>query len=175
MKNIFKYLAVTVISIATLGLTACDPEPTPGPDNPTTESTSYAFHYQNRALEQNQTIYYYPTAQEVANNWATVHLFMENKTDVALETYMKVEVENGPESFNNLSICFGETCKTGTCPWKYGPINLTPGVNTNMEVLLDYLPSNAAEANGVYRITIGKGADLEDPQVMFLSMSSQAQ
>lgn len=177
MKNIFKYLAVMAMSVAMMGLTACsdpDPDPEPQPD-PNTESTSFAFNYQGRTLEAGQTVYYYPTMSEVSNDWATVHLMMENRTDGNLDTYIKVELASGPETFNDLSICFGETCKTGTCPWNYGPIVLTPGVNTNMEVLVDYMPSKAADAPGVYRITIGKGESMADPQTMFLSMAGQAQ
>lgn len=170
MKNIFKHVAMVAMSIALVGLTACE-DPEPEPENPTTASTTYAFHYQGNALEQGQTVAYHPTLTETANDWATVHILMENKTSSNQETYMKVELSDGPDAFNALSICFGSTCKTGTCPWTYGPLSLVPGVNSELEVMIDYMPS-IATTPGVYKITIGKGEKMEDPQVMYLNMSN---
>lgn len=178
MKNIFKYMAVVAFSVVTLSLIGCDnnkPEPEPSPEpNPATPSSTYAFIYQGRTLEAGQTVYVYPTESELANDWVTIHFMMENKTESNSEAYIKVERTDGPEGFDNLTICFGTTCKTGVCPWTYGPLNLVPGINTDLEVSLDYIPS-IATTPGVYRITIGKGEAMEDPQVMYLSMSGQVQ
>ena len=170
----FKYLAAMAMSVALIGLSACkDPDPEPTPDN--NSEPAYAFHYQGRTLEPNQTVYFYPTAEEVTNDWATIHILLENTTDANLQTMLKVERVGGSEAFDNLSICFGETCKIGTCPWTSDTFTLTPGVNQNMEVMIDYKPSNASTDNGVYRITVGKGASFQNSQVMLLNMSGHAQ
>ena len=180
MKSIFKTMAFVAMSIALAGVVACGekenttPEPQPEPVPPTQESSTFAFHYQGRTLEAGQTVYFYPSADEAENDWATVHFMMENKTEANVGTYMKVELAEGPEALNNLTICFGETCKTGTCPWTSDVISLTPGINQNLEVALDYVPSQVT-SKSVYRITIGKGPSLEDPQVMFVDMAALPQ
>ena len=180
MKSIFKTMAVVAMSVALAGVVACGdkenttPEPQPGPDDSFQESNTFALHYQDRTLEAGQTVYYYPTAEEADNDWAVVHFQMENKTDANVDTYMKVELAEGPEAMGHLTICFGETCKSGVCPWTSDAIPLTPGINYNQEVSLDYSPSNVT-SKAVYRITIGKGANLEDPQVMFIDMAAMPQ
>ena len=179
MKSIFKTLALMAMSIAMVGLVACDPEPDPEPDttpsvDPTVASTTYAFNYQNRSLEPGQTVYFYPTAQEENNDWATVRFFIENKTSDNVDAYIKIEKVEGPDAMNDLSVCFGETCKTGTCPWKYGPISLAPGVNNDLPILFDYSPSKVGNKT-VYMIMIGTGENLLDPQVMYLDVAAHAQ
>lgn len=182
MKNIFKTMAIAVMSISLMGMVACsekndsdsDPAPTPTPVDPTVNSSTFAFNYQNRTLEAGQTVYFYPTEQEVTNDWATVHLFFENKTNTNVNAYIYIEKVYGSDEMKALSVCFGETCKTGTCPWSYGPIALEPGVNTALPVLFDYVPSKAGN-NTVYMIMIGNGENMTDPQVMYLSVSANAQ
>ncbi len=168
MKNIFKYLAVMAMSFTLMGLVAC------GEKEETTTPASYAFQYEGRTLEPGQTVYFYPRETEVTNDWATVHLLLENNSAVDQPTVLKVERVDGPAAFDALSICYGETCKTGVCPWTSDPFTLVPGVNEDMEVKIDYKPSDAAAANGVYKITIGQGVEMKYPQYMLLSMSSQA-
>ena len=179
MKTIFKYLALAVMSVAMMGMVACEKTPEPEPDttpnvDPVTNSSTYAFNFQNRTLEAGQTVYFYPTAEEASHDWATVNLLFENKTDANVKAYLKIEKVQGPDALDNITICFGETCKSGVCPWSYGPINLTPGVNTQLPVAFDYVPS-LVTAKTVYKFTIGTSEDLEDPQVMYLDVAANAQ
>lgn len=168
MKNIFKYMAVAAMSIALVGLTACTDKPEENSEN--VESTSYAFHFNGETVSAGATVSYSPTLQQMTLDWGSLDFLMENKTDANLETCMKVERTEGPAAFDNLSICYGETCKTGTCPWTSDVFTLVPGVNENMKVIIDFIPSAATE-DAVYRITIGKGTSLQDPQVMYVRIS----
>ena len=182
MKNVFKYLAAMVMGFALTGMVSCgdDPEPEPTQDptpnnvDPTVQSGSYVFHYMDRDLEPGQTVYYYPTQEQAQNKWAEVVFYIENKTDANLETVMKVERISGPEAFDDMTICFGESCKNGTCPWTSAAFSLVPGVNDEMPIKVEYDTRNAAEP-GVYQITVGKGAAMADPQVMYLWMTDQPQ
>ena len=179
MKTIFKYLAIAVMSVALTGFVACEPEPGPTPDTtpteePVTNSSTFAFNFQNRTLEAGQTVYFYPTAEEVTSDWATVNLLFENKTDANVNAYLKIEKFEGPDAMNSITICFGATCKSGVCPWSYGPISLTPGVNNQLLVAFDYVPS-LVTAKTVYKFTIGNGETLDDPQVMYLNVAANAQ
>ena len=162
MKSIFKYLAIAAMSIVLTGLVAC------GEKN---EKDYYAFQYDGQTVAAGATVEYVPTSTEIRNDWASIEFFLENKTDGDLPTVMTVKRVDGPAAFDALSICYGETCKTGTCPWTSDAFTLVPGVNQNLKVTIDYGPSSATEP-GVYEITIGKGSSLEGAQVMYLKMTS---
>ena len=181
MKNIFKYLAVAAMSVALTGLVACDPEPKPEPEPaPDTtpsnyeESGSYAIQYHGDVLTAGQTINYYPTEEEFTNDLANFKFYINNKTDGNLSTCLKIEKMAGDDVMDNIMICFGETCKSGVCPWISDPFNLVPGVNENLPIKFSYSPSLVTSTTK-YRFTIGKGTDLEDPQVMILNATAQAQ
>ena len=167
MKNIFKYVAVAAICTAMIGLVSCKKE-----DNTTSASKSYAFVYQGQTIEPNQTIDFHPTGDEVRNDFATVEFLIENKTSEELSSVMKVEKVEGPDALNDLMICYGATCKNGSCPWVSDPFTLVPGINQNMMIKLDYFPSNVTSKT-VYRVTIGKGTSMSDPQVMLINVNAQ--
>ena len=175
MKNMFKYLAAMAMSVALTGMVACtdpDPEPEPMPD-PGVQSTVYAFQYQGRILEAGDTIVFFPTEQQISAGDAVVHFRMVNNTQEDLSTVMEVKKVAGPREYNTLSICF-EDCRDYQLPWTSNPFTLVPGVNS--DVAIHYDPSQITGTNTMlYRITIGKGTAMEDPQVMFLSMSATAQ
>ncbi|MBQ8704178.1 MAG: hypothetical protein IJ524_07375 [Bacteroidales bacterium] len=164
MKNIFKYLAAVAIGFALTGLVACGGK----------EKTEdlYAFRYDGQTVDADATVYFTPTADQVRANWAIVEFLMENKSDANQETYMKVERVSGPEAMDDLTICFGETCNSGTCPWTSKAFTLVPGVNTEIPVDLEYEP-RIIDGPSVYRITIGKGSALENPRVMYIDITGE--
>ena len=171
MKNMFKYLAVVAMSVALMSVVACkekpeNPEPTP---DPTTESSSYAFQYNGTILAAGDTADYHPTLQQSANDVANVDFYLVNKTNANLGSVLKVERAEGPASFDELEICYEGQCRTGSCPYTTSVLDLVPGVNTDMKITIDYTPS-AVTARTIYRITLGKGTSLEDPQVFFLNL-----
>ena len=163
MKNIIKTLALVAMTITLATLTACGEK---------TEQDLYAFHFDGAVVSADATVMFTPTSDQVRNDWAEVEFLMENKTDANLETVMKVERVSGSEALDELTICFGESCKTGTCPWTSDAFTLVPGVNDNMKVLLEYKPSNIT-GTSVYRITIGKGTKMESPRVMLLDITGE--
>lgn len=165
MKNsIFKGLALTAMTIVMMGLVSCGDKDEPA---------IYGFQYDGKAVAADATVYFTPTTTQVRDDWAVAEFMMENLTDANLETVMKVEVVSGPTELNALTICFGETCRIGTCPWTSDPFTLVPGVNTEVPVHLEYAPS-VINGTSVYRITIGKGAALENPQVMYIDITGNA-
>lgn len=170
MKNIFfKYLAAVAISIATLGLTSCDKEPEPEPN---TESTSFAILYNGNAVAAGSTLDFHPSADEIANDWAQVDLRLENKTSENIQAVLKVEMVEGPDAMNRIAICYGETCKNPLCPWTSDSFTLTPGVNQNLPIHYDYSPSMVTEKT-TYRFTVAKASNLDDPQVIFITVNAQ--
>ncbi|MBO4586431.1 MAG: hypothetical protein J5677_01265 [Bacteroidales bacterium] len=176
MKKITKYFMAVVLTMAMTGFSGCGEKDNGNEEQPVTESTTYAIHHMNRVLEAGQTVYYHPTESQKDNDWAIVEFLLENKSTENQLTYLKVERIDGPSSFDELTICFGTDCHIGTCPWitkENEAITLVPGVNNNIPISVEYVPSNAASSNGVYRITVGKGSSLSDPQVMYLNMAAE--
>lgn len=175
MKNILKPLAVAVMAVVMTGLTSCG-EKTEVPGEPsvseTTQSALYAFQYNGETVAAGATVYYTPTPQQVSNDQAMVDFYMVNRTDENLETVMKVERVSGPEELDNLEICYDGMCRNFQCPWNSDPMTLVPGVNEDLKMTIDYLPS-VIDRKSVYRITIGKGTAMEEPQVMYLDITGE--
>lgn len=172
MKKMFKYLASLAMCVALAGLTACEPEPDPEPTPDTyTESGSYAILYNGEAIAAGETLTYNPSIGETTNDLAVIHLLFENKTESPLSTVMKVEKIEGPAAMDDLMVCFGEECNSPTAPWTSNPFTLEPGVNSDFPVTFDYAPSKVTSKT-TYRMTIGKGSALEDPQVILINVNA---
>lgn len=175
MKKMFNYLATMAMCVALTGLMACndDPEPTPEPEpNPYTESNTYAINYNNSAIAAGTTLEYHPTSSQIEMDFATIELIPVNKTDGNLATVLKVEKIEGPETMDDIMICYGETCKNPHCPWVSDPFTLVPGENNQMLIKFDYTPSMVTSKT-TYRMTMGKGATLDDPQVILINVNAQ--
>ena len=172
MKNIFKYLATMAMCVALTGLVACDPDdPEPTPDT-YTESATYGIIYNESHVAAGEILTIHPTLSELSNDFATIELLPENKTANNLETRMKVELLEGPDVMKDIMICYGETCKNPTCPWTSDPFTLVPGVNNDMLIKFDYSPSKVTEKT-TYRLTLGKGTSLDDPQTILINVNAQ--
>lgn len=169
MKNIFKYLSTMALCVAMTGLVACEPEPDPTPTY--SESNTYAIIYNGNPIAAGEILSYHPTITETANDLAVIHLLLENKTGATQTTKMKVEKIEGPASMDDLMICFGEECNNPTAPWTSPVFSLEPGVNEQLPITFDYTPSKVTEKT-TYRMTIGKGASLEDPQVILINVNA---
>ncbi|MBR4773842.1 MAG: hypothetical protein IK010_05360 [Bacteroidales bacterium] len=175
MKTKMKHLMALAMMTATLGIVGCtEKEPAPTPEDNTGE-VLYAFHYQGRTLEAGQTVYFYPTAEDVQEDWSTTtDLFIENTSNANLQSVLKLEKVSGNEAANTVLFCLGENCMSAVCPWTSKTLTITPGVNENLPLHVQYTPSEV-EGTTVYRITIGKGSSLTNSQTMLLSLSGQAQ
>ncbi len=170
MKTIFKKLAMMAIGVALFGLVACEKEKEE--DTTYTESTSYGIVYEGNHIAAGETITIHPSRNEMENDFATIHLLLDNKTNANLTSVLKIEKVEGPATMNDIMICYGETCKNGSCPWVSDPFTLVPGINEDMLIKFDYTPSNVTEKT-TYRMTIGKGASLEDPQAILINVNAQ--
>ncbi len=164
-------MASMAMCVALMGLVACEPDPEPTPDI-LTESSTYAIHYNGNAVAAGETIVIHPSLDEISNDLAIVHLLLENKTNTIQSTAMKVEKIEGPAAMDDLMICFGEDCNSPTAPWTSSTFNLEPGVNENFPISFDYAPRKVSEKT-TYRMTIGKGTSLEDPQVILINVNAE--
>ena len=173
MKNIFKYMAVVAISLATFGLTSCEPEsqpePQPGTDTTYAESTIYAFLSGGRTLAAGETVVYNLSDNDLQNGEAKVDLFVKNKSDETQSTVLKIERMEGPESMNNIFFCHG-TCKEVTCPYTSPAFQLAPGVDENV-ISLEFYPTERTGQSATYKLTAGKGRNMEDPQVVLVNFN----
>lgn len=173
MKNIFKYLALTAMCVAMTGMAACEPDPDPDPTPDTyTESATYGIIYEGSNVAAGEILAIHPSASEITLDFASIELLPENKTGNNLETKLKVELLEGPDAMKDIMICYGETCKNPTCPWTSDAFTLAPGVNNDMLIKFDYSPSKVTSKT-TYRMTIGKGESLEDPQVILINVNAE--
>ncbi len=161
---------------ATIGMVSCtEKEPAPQEPEPSDNEVLYTFHYQGRTLEPEQTVYFYPSAEDVQEDWATTtDIFIENTSSADLQSVLKLEKVMGDDNANTVLFCFGEQCMSAECPWTSGALTITPGVNDDLPLHIQYTPSQV-EGTTVYRITVGKGTSLTNSQTMLLSLSGQAQ
>lgn len=170
MKKTSKLMMAAVMMMATLNLVSCGDDDEK--NNEGSNSNSYAFIYMGRTLEPAQIVYANPTDDEIRDNFAALEFFVENKTDAELNSKIKIEKLSGPAEMDDLMICYGEECtSTGSMPWKSENIVFTPGINQNMMIKIEYMPS-VVTSTTKYRITVGKGGNLTDPQVMYLVMNA---
>lgn len=162
-------MMATMLGVAMLGLTACKNEK-PEPTNPV-ESTTYAVIYNGASIAAGQTIEHHPSLQETENDFASFDLFFENKTDAEQPTVIKLEKTEGPDALNTLMVCFGATCSEHTCPWTSDVVTLTPGINQQEDKMfkIEYTPSMVT-AKAVFRLTVGKGTSMSDPQVIYFQL-----
>ena len=171
MKKITKYLMVAVLMMASVSLVACSKDD----DNKTNEETfvasgSYVIHYMNRTLEPGQTVYHNVTDAEKEADEAMDDFYIENLRDVLLGTRFRVELVSGPASMKELPVCYGQ-CKPVTCPYTSDEFYLARGVDSHPLEIHCYPREHEAGSVGTYRITVGVGEALDDPQVFFLQFS----
>lgn len=178
MKNVFRIMLAAAMSVAMLALVACDPEkPDPEQNNPSgdsyTESTSYGIIIDGQNVAAGATINHVPSATETENDFASVDMLINNKTNDDLPTCLKVELLEGPDAMERFMMCYGPTCKEGHCPWTSDVFTLVPGINEDMLIKFEYYPSSVTSKT-VYRITVGKGTKLSDPQVILINAKAGA-
>ena len=165
-----KTTIIAAISVAMLAFVSCtEKEQNVTPDEKT-ESTTYAILYDGSAVAASSTINYRPTLSETTNDFASVDLLLENKTNANQQTCLKIERTEGPDAMNRIMICYGETCKEGNCPWMSDAFTLVPGINSDMLVKFEYAPSQVTSQT-TYRLTVGKGETLSDPQVIYINVN----
>lgn len=171
MKTKMKHLMAMALMAAAIGMVACtekEPAPTETPEQG--GDPCYVFHSLGEALEPGQTIEYYPKADEVSDEWATTQdILIENITSSDLQSVLKLEKVSGPAAFDDVMFCFGEACTEQHCPWTSNTVTLTPGINEQLPIHIQYNPLEIVEET-VYRITIGKGNGLANAQTVLINI-----
>lgn len=196
MKKTMKFLMVALIATSLVALGACvkeevKPDPTPTDNTDTTpdpgdnpgdnpgdtitfdESTTYTIHYGETALAAGDTVFYNITSTNMENDFVKIDFFIENKTEETVSTVLKVEWEDGVQSMKTLDICTPERCFSNqTCPYTSISFTVTPGIDIYAPFSLEFAPSEyGPDAWAVYRVTLGKGTELADPEVIFVHVN----
>lgn len=174
MKKTFKMMMAAVMTMAMVGFVACskdDDKKTDEPQQQTYEASgSYAIHYMGRTLEPGQTVYHNVTEAEKEADEAVDDFHIENLRDLTLGTRFKVEFVSGPTSMNEVPVCYGQ-CKSVICPYTSNEFDLASGLDPIALQVHCYPRDHEAGSKGTYRITVGIGESLEDPQVFFLQFA----
>lgn len=170
MKKITKFF-MAALMVATVGFIACSKDDDKKTDNSETytESASYAIYYQGAALTAGQTINCTPTAAQIELQDAEVDIYMFNKTESTLNTCFKVELTEGPDTMKQMPVCYG-VCETHQSPYTHEAIALAPGMDSKpiqVHVYMDMHNTNT----GTYKITVGEGENLANPQVCFVKFT----
>ena len=172
MKKFTKFLMAATVLFAAMNLTACnkDDEKTEPTPNPGEASAKYEIMYLGRTLEPGQVIYCNLTDEQRANDDAEVDVYMKNITDATLNTHFRVELADGPETMNEVPVCYGE-CLIQQCPYTSEAIQLAPGIDTKPLQLHVYPSQHGRSGSGSYRITVGEGSSLANPQVFYVNFA----
>ena len=156
-----------VLTLATVGFVACGEKDNGKEDTPATyeESASFSFYYQGQKIAAGGTVEAVPTADELRNDFATLNLVVENKTDATVHAAIKANRIEG-NGGSDIELCFNGNCRQIHLG-DVVDITLEPGQVAANTVTYDYTPSEISTTT-VYRITVGKGENMEDPQVIFI-------
>ena len=170
MKTKMKQLMALTLMAATLGMVSCtekenNPTDTPNPGPTPSGDAAYALHYQNRTLEEGQTIYYTATAEDISDNYIEIALQIENLTNSTLSTSQSVVKTAGPDGFPEAEICAG-----GNCPWNGEAYSVAPGLYEN-PIFIHLLPAGFSGQTVKYTITVGEGRALNNPTVAYLEVT----
>lgn len=156
-----------MLMLATVGFVACGDKDNGKDDTPTTyeESASFSFYYQGQKIAAGGTVEAVPTADQLRNDFANLDLVVENKTDATVQATIKANRTEG-NGGSEIELCFNGSCRQIPLG---DVVNLTlePGQSNANIVTYDYTPSEITSTT-VYRITVGKGENMDDPQVVFI-------
>lgn len=164
MKNTWKLL-IAAVTVLTLGLTACNKDDEDDNGNtPLTESTTYQITYNSEVVMAGDTI---------DNGSFSVKVKVKNITETNQQTYVKVERVAGSSAMNSVILCTNICYDATPCPF-VSESAFTIYANSEQEVELKYfsLTPHKTEMNATYRITVGKGTSLDDPQIYFCTLTS---
>ena len=171
MKKFTHFMMAAALTLASFGMVACGDDDEKNNDNTTyEESSSFAFYHNGQKLEAGATIEAVPTTEEIRNDFANLQLVVENKTGETKQVCISMSKVEGPSSMNDVEVCFAEACRTFTCPFTSDPFTMEPGQASSNTITYDYTPSHIT-ANTTYRLTVGEGSDLKNPQVVFIKHS----
>ena len=182
MKTLFKYFMMATLAMTTVALSGCtkddpkpDPEPEPAPAEPTinpddyTPSGTYTVTYEGDAIDAGNILSYAVSAAELEDNFIKVDFKVNNNSSEAQSTAVSADLIYGPESFREIGICI-LTCQNGTAPFTCTPVNIAAGGEQNVDIEV-FAGATGVYHSAIYKITVGKGQLLLDPQVFFLKLT----
>lgn len=167
MKKNFNLVMTAFIMMATVSLVSCGKEENEeNNNNPNTQSTVFAFLYNGSTLEAGATVELLPTMTETQNDFAQALFVVENMTDAEVQACIKVECVKGSGA-HEIELCYDNNCRNVQVGKVTAPFTIYPGQPQTNEIIYDYSPSSI---NGtiVYKLTIGEGSKMKNPQVVFL-------
>ena len=164
-KNLFRMMAVAMFAAAVC-LSGCDkdPDPTNEPEN---AGDHYSIYFGEKKVAPLDTIVYTASEGEIAGDYIAIILTLENTTSETLEAIQSVELLQGPRSMKEIEICGG-----GHCPWDGNPYKLNPGLNPELPLAVDIIPSeHDAGASGLFKICVGDNPNLDHATIVYLRVN----
>lgn len=169
------FFLVAALMTAFVGFTACSKDDKDGnggnhEQGEYTESTTYAVTLNGNAVAAGATVEATGDRRNVAD------LVIVNKTSEEVETYFTVEFVEGPAAMRTFGACYGAHCFSDLQNIYSSPAIPMAG-NGSQDIAIEYMGD--ATGTATYRLTVGKGedlenpdpSDLEDPQVIFVKLT----
>ena len=168
MKKITHFMMAAAVMLASFSFVACGKDDEK--ENKYEESNSYAIYHEGHALAAGETITITPSEEQRQLMDVEADIYMYNKTENTLNTCFKVELAEGPESMKNEApVCYG-VCQTQQLPYIHEPISLAPGLDSKPIQVHVYMDMHETHT-GTYRITVGEGTSLANPQVCYIKFN----
>ena len=135
-----------------------------------TESTTYAIMINGNAVAAGATV------EPTGDRTNVADLVIVNKTSESVETYFTVEFVDGPAAMRTFGACYGDNCYLDLQNIYSSPA-ISMGGNGTQDIAIEYMGD--ATGTATYRLTVGKGEDLEnpdpedleDPQVIYVKLT----
>lgn len=159
MKKATRILMAAFVMAATFGFASCGDDTKDNNDQIYEESASYSILFNGNAVAAGSTV-------ESAEGFK-VDLYLANKTDGELDTRFKVEKVSGPDAMNTIGVCI-DVCTQQRCPYTSKSITIPAG--GRQLISLEYM-SESSDMTATYKLTVGEGASLNNPQVVFVKLS----
>ena len=165
-----KLFLAAFVMMATVAFTACS-EKDNDPKESYEASTTFDILHNGQAVAAGATVEHTLTAEEIRNDDAEVSLYVKNKSNATVQRVFKVELSDGPSSMANAPICYGQ-CTEHQLPYTSEAVAIAAGTTDSKPIQIHLYPSQHGDAHsGTYKVTVGKGANLEDPQVCFVKFT----
>ena len=164
MKKATRILMAAFVMAATFGFASCGDDtkdnPDPQPGQTYEESASYSILFNGNAVAAGSTV--------ESEEGFKVDLLLANKTDGALGTRFKVEKVSGPDAMNKIGVCI-DVCTDQNCPYTSPNLNIAAG--GQQYISIEYLSERATSMTATYKLTVGEGLALNNPQVIFVKLN----
>ncbi len=162
MKKTLKLLMAAVVMIATVSLAACSKDDDKkNSDNPTpVDHNDFAIRQGGGIVNSGDT---------VLNDSYKVAFFVFNQSSEAQTFSARVEKVSGPDAMNNISYCVNLCYDPLPCE-RIKP-SFTVEANGSQELDFEYMGDEHAKA--LYRLTVGKGSAMENPEVVYFQLNTE--